>query len=178
MTHNGQAKELESRARVRFQDCDPFGHLNNARYIDYFFNAREDHMAAYYDFHIFAHGQQTGQNWVVSKSQIAYLAPAFLDEEVVIRMRLIYYTENVLVIEGLMFDAKLQYLKAVAWMEFTYVNLSTGRPAQHEDDLMDLFGAVVVDESYDTAGFVPRADQLRALQRQMRHAQQAQAVAG
>ena len=30
---------------VRFQDCDPFGHLNNARYIDYFLNARQDQIA-------------------------------------------------------------------------------------------------------------------------------------
>jgi acyl-CoA thioester hydrolase len=29
------SKELESTAVIRFQDCDPFGHLNNARYIDY-----------------------------------------------------------------------------------------------------------------------------------------------
>ena len=29
-------KVLKSRAKVRFQDCDPFNHLNNARYIDYF----------------------------------------------------------------------------------------------------------------------------------------------
>ena len=29
---------------TRFSDCDPFGHLNNARYIDYFINAREDHL--------------------------------------------------------------------------------------------------------------------------------------
>ena len=26
--------------RVHFQDCDMLGHLNNARYLDYFLNAR------------------------------------------------------------------------------------------------------------------------------------------
>lgn len=41
-------KELESIAVARFQDCDPFSHLNNARYIDYFLNAREDQLALFY----------------------------------------------------------------------------------------------------------------------------------
>lgn len=35
---------------IRFQDCDPFGHLNNARYIDYFINERENHLLQYYNF--------------------------------------------------------------------------------------------------------------------------------
>ncbi|WP_192348725.1 hypothetical protein [Algoriphagus sp. Y33] len=30
----------ESNSVIRFQDYDPFNHLNNARYIDYFINAR------------------------------------------------------------------------------------------------------------------------------------------
>ena len=35
-------KELESEVVARFQDCDPFGHLNNARYMDYFINIPAD----------------------------------------------------------------------------------------------------------------------------------------
>ena len=33
---NELKKELESEAFIAFGDCDPFRHLNNARYIDYF----------------------------------------------------------------------------------------------------------------------------------------------
>lgn len=33
-------KETETKAVIRFQDCDPLQHLNNAKYFDYFFNAR------------------------------------------------------------------------------------------------------------------------------------------
>lgn len=29
-------KETESRVVIRFQDCDPLQHLNNAKYFDYF----------------------------------------------------------------------------------------------------------------------------------------------
>ena len=41
-------KQLESTTKIRFQDCDPFRHLNNARYTDYFMNAREDQLAQFY----------------------------------------------------------------------------------------------------------------------------------
>jgi acyl-CoA thioesterase FadM len=33
---------------IRFGDCDLFGHLNNARYLDYFINAREEHLKERY----------------------------------------------------------------------------------------------------------------------------------
>ena len=32
---NAYNKTPESTRIVRFQDCDPYGHLNNAKYIDY-----------------------------------------------------------------------------------------------------------------------------------------------
>ena len=50
--------ELESTAVIRFQDCDPFGHLNNARYIDYFLNARQDQIAAAYGLALYEPGAQ------------------------------------------------------------------------------------------------------------------------
>ena len=38
----------ETTHRVHFQDCDMLGQLNNARFLDYFLNAREDHTTAHY----------------------------------------------------------------------------------------------------------------------------------
>jgi len=62
-------KELESTAIARFQDCDPFSHLNNARYIDYFLNARENQLALSYNFNIFDHGKTLNANWVMTKTR-------------------------------------------------------------------------------------------------------------
>ncbi len=39
---NKTPEVLTSQAIIRFQDCDPYAHLNNGRYLDYFMNARED----------------------------------------------------------------------------------------------------------------------------------------
>ena len=43
-------KRTTSHHRVRFADCDPMGHLYNARYLDYFMHAREDQLRENYDF--------------------------------------------------------------------------------------------------------------------------------
>jgi acyl-CoA thioester hydrolase len=155
------AKELETSATIRFQDCDPFRHLNNARYIDYFMNAREDQLIQFYNFSIFDFSQQTDHAWVVTKSQIAYLSPAMMQEQVIIRTRLIEMSESLLVVEGMMLDKAGRRLKAATWIEFAFINLLTGRTAQHPGDLMELFRAVVVDEPYQAEGFNQRVNSLK-----------------
>ncbi|MBA3874195.1 MAG: acyl-CoA thioesterase [Anaerolineae bacterium] len=155
-------KDLESTAIIRFQDCDPFQHLNNARYIDYFMNAREDHLKHFYHFDIFKETQRTQQGWVVTKNQLAYLSPASVQEEVLIRTRLIHMTPSVLVVEGLMLDAAAKRLKAVAWIEFTYVSLQTGRTTTHPDEFMSMFRPVVIEAAYSPDGFNQRIDALKA----------------
>ena len=171
--NNALPKVLESTAVVRFQDCDPFGHLNNARYVDYFMNARTDQLQAHYDFNIFAVGQENGSNWVVSKTEIVFLLPAMLMETVRIQTRLIWATQRKLVVEGIMFDESGQQMKSVAWVEFTFVNLANGRPASHTDDLMQLFHAVQVNEIYESGSFDARITELRQIQRQKRREQAA-----
>jgi YbgC/YbaW family acyl-CoA thioester hydrolase len=155
-------KELETTATVRFQDCDPFRHLNNARYIDYFMDAREDQLAQFYDFRIFEVVQQTNQAWVVSKTQIAYLAPAAMMEQVLIRTRLIRLTDTVLVVEGMMLDSAGRRLKAVSWIEFTFISLQTGRPAPHPEAFMMRFQPVIVEDVYTADGFNSHVEALKA----------------
>ncbi|MAU00856.1 MAG: thioesterase [Anaerolineaceae bacterium] len=170
-------KILESTAVIRFQDCDPFGHLNNARYVDYFMNARTDQLQAHYDFNIFAVGQEIDSNWVVSKTEIAFLLPAMLMESVRIQTQLIWTTQRKLVVEGIMLDATGRQIKSVAWVEFTFVNLANGRPASHTEELMELFHAVQVSNIYENSTFDERIAQLRQVQRQKRREQAAEAKA-
>lgn len=154
-------KVLESTAVIRFQDCDPFQHLTNSRYIDYFMNAREDQLNQFYDFRVFEVFQETGQAWVVSKNQVAYIAPAVMLEAVLIRTQLIQITDSVLVVEGLMLDKTGARLKSAAWMEFTFISLLNGRPAKHPDDFMQRFGAVRVDSIFEADGFDRRVAALK-----------------
>lgn len=154
----GLVREPESTAVIRFQDCDPFGHLNNARYIDYFMNARTDQIAEYYGLQLLQEGGS--KSWVVTKSQIAYFAPAKLMESVRIRTSLLHATERNLLVEGLMLNEKANHLKALLWVEFTYIDLNSGRPSHHPDELMQLLQAVQIGDSEQ--GFDTRSNQLRA----------------
>ena len=83
---------LESKIRVRFQDCDPFNHLNNSSYLDYFFNAREDQLLKFYDIDIYKHVQKQGKGWVVVTNQISYLKPALVTETVTIQSQIINFS--------------------------------------------------------------------------------------
>ncbi|MBI1280884.1 MAG: acyl-CoA thioesterase [Anaerolineaceae bacterium] len=155
-------KDLETTAVIRFQDCDPFQHLNNARYIDYFMNAREDQLRQFYNFDIFKETQRTGQGWVVTKNQLAYLYPAAVQEQVLIRTNLVHMSDSILVVEGLMLDSAARRLKAVAWIEFTYVSVQNGRSTHHPEDFMTMFRPVVVENVYTPDGFNPRVNDLKA----------------
>ena len=73
-------KVLETKAKIRFQDCDPFNHLNNGSYTNYFMNHREDALIENYDLDIYKIAKKEGKSWVSSSNQIAYLKPAFLGD--------------------------------------------------------------------------------------------------
>lgn len=138
-------KHPKSQVVVRFQDCDAFGHLNNARYIDYFLNARDDHLRDYYRFDLAQHARTHRSNWVVTQHQIAYLRPASPGETVTIQTGLIHATDSALKVEGLMFDEAEQTLKAVLWTTFRYVDLSSGRPSRHPDEVATLLRDISID---------------------------------
>lgn len=139
-------KEPESKVAVRFQDCDPFGHLNNAKYLEYFINAREDHLVQAYGFDLYAKAKETQCNWVVARHQIAYLAPALYSEEVLIKTSLRRYTDQAALMEGRMYDAGGTRLKALLWTEFAYVSLSNGRAAKHPQEILDFLAGILLQE--------------------------------
>lgn len=156
------ATELQSVMRVRFPDCDPFGHLNNARYVDYFQNARTEHLEDYYGFRVIPSADEHAETWVSTKNQIAYLSPANLMEDVLIKTRLIAFNNRILTVEGLMLDVTEQLLKAVIWMEFFVIDMRTMRPTTHSAELMNFFERIRwQEEEIDTHEFDGRVKALR-----------------
>ncbi len=132
-------KILESKAKIRFQDCDPFNHLNNAAYINYMINAREDQIEKHYSLDIFDLAKTKGISWVVGTNQIAYLKPALLMEDVIIDSQLIHCTENQLHVEIRMWNHNKTELKAVMWSTFVHFNLLQQKRWNHDEKLMELF---------------------------------------
>lgn len=138
-------KHPRSQHIIRFQDCDAFGHLNNANFLHYFINAREDHLRSSYGLDLYAHARETGNNWFVARHEIAYLHPAQLGETVTIQTGLLAFSENAVTVESLMFDEAGTRLKALLWTDYRYVDLQRGRPASHDDELMALLAEVALD---------------------------------
>jgi acyl-CoA thioester hydrolase len=137
-------KTLESKAIIRFQDCDPFNHLNNGNYINYFMNHREDKLVDDYHVDVYQMATKQGKSWVSGSNQIAYLRPALTMETVHIESQLIHYTDSELLVEMRMYNEEKTQLKSVIWSSFVHFNLLTQKRETHQQDLMALFKNVHV----------------------------------
>lgn len=136
---NTLQKILEKKTKIRFQDCDPFNHLNNGSYIDYFMNHREDVLIENYNLDIYKIAKQEGKSWVSSSNQIAYLKPAFLMETVIIESQLIHFTNNKLQVEMRMYNETKTHLKAIIWCGFVHFDLLAQKTHLHSEEFMTLF---------------------------------------
>ena len=136
--------ETESRTIVRFQDCDPLQHLNNAKYFDYYFNAREDQVAKLYDFAPAQLFHEYKSSWVVYQHQIAYIRPALVSEWVRIMSRIVYYDTDTTITEYYMTDDRKAQLKNVLWVTSKYISIETGKRIPHHPAVMDLLDAIKV----------------------------------
>jgi acyl-CoA thioester hydrolase len=69
--------------RVRYYECDAYGHLNNTNYLRYMQEAAFDASAAAgYDMERY---QAMGRLWLVRQSEIEYLLPVFHNQTVEVR---------------------------------------------------------------------------------------------
>lgn len=121
--------------KIRFNDCDLFGHLNNSRYLDYFINAREDHLKDYYGLDLSDYYKK-GLGWVVGSHEIAYLKPARYNENVTIQSTLLAVTPDYLYLETLMISEKPIQLKALMRTKLIPVDINTGKKEQHPADFI------------------------------------------
>lgn len=154
-------KELESTAFISFGDCDPFHHLNNARYIDYFLAAREQQLITNYHFSLAEWGAK-GKGWFVTQNQIAYIKPTRYAETVTIISRILEFTDYDLLLEMIMWDKKKTNFKAILWSRFSHIDLIEGKKLQHNDELKKLFTAVCYsEEGIELKSFDKRAEQLK-----------------
>lgn len=157
---NTRPKNLYSETIVRFQDCDPYSHLNNSSYLDYFMNAREDQLLKFYDLDIYGLIRTEGVAWVVAQNQIAYFEPALLMEKLSITTRLIAHAPRKVKVEFLMRRVGGERIKALLWSEFAYFDLKTQKSREHEEKYRQLFEEVILP--IPESGFTERVAALKA----------------
>jgi acyl-CoA thioester hydrolase len=140
-------KILESKTKVRFQDCDPFNHLNNSRYIDYFINAREDQLIENYNLDIYNIAFKDGVSWVVGSNQISYLKPVFTMEIIVIETQLIKYSPQSIQVELRMYNENKTELRSVMWSKFVHIDMKTQSVTKHSEEHINLFESALLPVS-------------------------------
>lgn len=135
---------ISSTTKVRFQDCDPFNHLNNGKYIDYMMNAREDQIDEHYGLNLFELAKNQGLGWVVATNQISYIQSANVMEELYMDSQLTGFSPKHLDVEIRMWNKNQTQLKAFMWTRFVHVNIRNAQVSKHPEHLMELFQAVVL----------------------------------
>jgi len=158
-------KTVSSTATIRFQDCDPFNHLNNASYINYFMNHREDQLIKVYNLDIYDMARQLGKSWVSNSNQIAYIKPALLMEEVIIESQLIAFDSNNLKVEMRMYNTDKTHLKALIWCGFTHFNLLKQQKETHTEEFLSLFKSIL--NPLEESQFDKRVAHLRSIKNQI-----------
>jgi acyl-CoA thioester hydrolase len=128
---------------VRFNDCDPLGHLNNSKYIDYFLNAREDHVKEHYGIDL-KEWALRGLGFVVTRHEIQYIRAVTYNDLVSIETSLIGYGDNYLEVEMLMYDKDRTSLKAILWSKFTHINSRTGKKDALNEEILHFVQQVLV----------------------------------
>ncbi|MFZ6663542.1 acyl-CoA thioesterase [Peijinzhouia sedimentorum] len=135
-------KTTESRVVIRFQDCDPLRHLNNAKYFDYFFNAREDQVPKLYGLQVMDFINAYKAAWVVYQHQIGYIRPAMVGEWVRIFSRIVWFDDYTSVVEYFMTNDDKTQLKTVLWTTLKYVDFKSGQRVPHQGAVVEYLEAV------------------------------------
>lgn len=153
-------KQTESRVVIRFQDCDPLRHLNNAKYFDYFFNAREDQVPKLYGLEIIDLIRTFKAAWVVYNHNISYVRSATVGEWVRIMSRVIWHNHNTIVVEYVMTDDSKKQLKTVLWSTMRYVTLAEGKSTDHEGAVADFLKATSLNLDFSQMEITDRVKEL------------------
>ena len=138
-------KEISSESRIRFSDCDPIGHLNNVKYLEYMLNAREDHVESGYGFTYEEYTRKIGCTWITIQNEIAYLKEVRYNAKVLISSKTIEVGDRLSKVEILMKSADGKTIHSVLWMSVIYFNMKTRKSEVHPVDTKRLFERFLVD---------------------------------
>ncbi len=132
-------KELSTVVKVRFSDCDPIGHLNNVKYLEYMLNAREDHVENGYGFTYQEYTRRTGCTWITIQNEIAYLKEVRYNAKVQISSKTIEVGDRLSKVEILMKSEDGSVIHSVLWLTVIYFDMKTRRAAIQPPETISMF---------------------------------------
>lgn len=152
-------RELSTEVKIRFSDCDPIGHLNNVKYLEYMLNAREDHVEAGYGFTYEEYTRKTGCTWIAIQNEIAYLKEVRYNSKVLITSKTIEISDRVSKVEILMKSLDEKTVHCVLWCTVIYFNMKTRLSESQPEETKKLFRNFLVE--LNQKDFQSRATYLR-----------------
>ena len=138
-------KEIATTVKIRFSDCDPIGHLNNVKYLEYMLNAREDHVEEFYGFTYEQYLKKTGCTWIAIQNEIAYLKEVKANTKVIISSKTIEITDRVSKVEILMKSEDQKTINAVLWITVIYFNMKTRQSEALSENEKEFFEKYLVE---------------------------------
>ncbi len=122
---------------IRYYECDPYGHLNNAHYLRY---ATEAALAASADAgYADEHYRALGTTWWIREAGIEYLRPAKYGETLAVKTwvsdfrRVRSRREYEMTVQG------SGDLVARVWTDWVYLSAEAGEPVRIPDEMMRAF---------------------------------------
>ncbi len=152
-------KEISTVVKVRFSDCDPIGHLNNVKYLEYMLNAREDHVEDFYGFTYEEYTRRTGCTWIAIQNEISYLKEVRYNSKVVISSKTIEISDRISKVEILMKSEDQKTIYAVLWITVIYFNMKTRKSEVQPQETKQLFQKFLVN--LEQKDFQSRTEYLR-----------------
>lgn len=138
-------KEISTTVKIRFSDCDPIGHLNNVKYIEYMLNAREDHVESFYGFTYEEYTRQTGCTWITIQNEIAYLKEVRYNAKVQISSKTIEVGDRISKVEIVMKSEDGKTIHSVLWITVIYFNMKTRTSEIHPPETRAKFEKFLVN---------------------------------
>lgn len=154
-------KEISTVVKVRFSDCDPIGHLNNVKYLEYMLNAREDHVESGYGFTYEEYTRRTGCTWITVQNEIAYLKEVRYNAKVIISSKTIEIGDRLSKVEILMKSEDGKTIHSILWLTVIYFNMKTRASVSQPQETKDLFQKFLI--TLDESDFQTRALSFRKL---------------
>ena len=124
--------EKVTKIKVRGYHLDLYGHVNNARYLEFLEEARWDRYEEQFDYDFFG---EKGLAFVVVNININYRLPAALGQVLEIRAAIREFARKKAVLLQEIFLEGSETLVADAEVSFVLVNMKTGKAVEIDDEL-------------------------------------------
>jgi acyl-CoA thioester hydrolase len=78
---------VSTRVKVRFADCDLFGHLNNAKFVTFMEQARIEYFKAFPELNFLKKTENPELSIILAEISCSFKSPVFMDETLIVKIK-------------------------------------------------------------------------------------------